>query len=78
MAGTLVGYYGFLAKAPSEEITYNSFVQDYLQRNEVEMIILAEEKDNASYKYRAIIETREGKRVHLVLPAVENFLMKLD
>ena len=76
--GGLVGYYGFMAKSPSEEITYNSFVTDYLQPNNVEMITLSEEKNNASYKYRAIVETRDGKRVHLVLPQVENFLMKLD
>mmetsp|Transcript_24432 Transcript_24432/g.30392 ORF Transcript_24432/g.30392 Transcript_24432/m.30392 type:complete len:184 (-) Transcript_24432:1992-2543(-) len=53
--GALVGYYGFMAKGPSEEITYNSFVTDYLQPNNVEMITLSEEKNNASYKYRAMV-----------------------
>lgn len=55
VAATLIGYYGFFASAPSEEITYNAFVQEYLQNNDVEMITLSEEKNNASYKYRAII-----------------------
>lgn len=30
------------------------------------------------FKYRAQIDTIEGKKVHLVLPQVENFLYKLD
>lgn len=42
------------------------------------MITLCEDKNNASYKYRAIIENTDGSKVHLVLPHVENFLMKLD
>lgn len=42
------------------------------------MITLCEEKNNASYKYRAVVQTFEGDKVHLVLPQVENFLMKLD
>lgn len=42
------------------------------------MITLCEDKNNASYKYRAVVETTEGDKVHLVLPQVENFLMKLD
>ena len=43
------------------------------------MITLCEDKSNASYKYRAVVETNDGSaKVHLVLPQVENFLMKLD
>lgn len=30
------------------------------------------------FKFRAIIDTYEGKKVHLVLPQIENFLYKLD
>lgn len=54
------------------------FVHNYLSQNKVEMITLCEDKNNASYKYRAVIETNDGAKVHLVLPQVENFLMKLD
>ena len=42
------------------------------------MITIAEDKQNDMFKYRAQIETVEGKKVHLVLPQVENFLYKLD
>ena len=50
-----------------------------MSQNKVSMITLCEDKSNASYKYRAIIETNDGSpKVHLVLPQVENFLMKLD
>ncbi len=42
------------------------------------MITLCEEKNNTSYKYRAVVQTFDGEKVHLVLPQVENFLMKLD
>jgi len=42
------------------------------------MITITEDKQSENFKYRALIETLEGKRVHLVLPQVENFLYKLD
>jgi len=42
------------------------------------MITLCEDKGNSNFKYRANIDTLEGKTVHLVLPQVENFLYKLD
>ena len=76
--GGLFGYYALMMKPASQEITYMDFVQNYLSQNKVEMITLCEDKNNASYKYRAIVETTEGEKVHLVLPQVENFLMKLD
>lgn len=76
--GGLIGYYTMFSKKPSQELTYMDFVQNYLAQNKVEMITLCEEKNNASYKYRAVIDTFDGQRVHLVLPQVENFLMKLD
>jgi len=76
--GGAIGYYAKFAKAPSQEITYQDFTQNYLSQNKVEMITLCEEKNNASYKYRAVVQTFEGDKVHLVLPQVENFLMKLD
>ncbi len=74
----MCGYYFVFSKAPSQEITYIDFVQNYLAQNKIEMITLCEDKSNSSYKYRAIVETKEGEKVHLVLPQVENFLMKLD
>ena len=54
------------------------FVHNYLSQNKVSMITLCEDKNNASYKYRAIVENTDGSKVHLVLPQVENFLMNLD
>ena len=77
--GGIGSYYAFFTQAPSQEITYMDFVHSYLSQNKVEMITLCEDKNNASYKYRAVIQTNDGSpKVHLVLPQVENFLMKLD
>jgi hypothetical protein len=42
------------------------------------MITISEDKSSDMFKFRAQIETLDGKRVHLVLPQVENFLYKLD
>lgn len=75
--GTFVYYFGF-QEPPSEEVTYMDFVQNYLAVNNVEMITICEEKNNSMFKFRAVVDTVEGKKVHLVLPQVENFLLKLD
>lgn len=42
------------------------------------MITITEDKSSDMFKYKALIETLDGKSVHLVLPQVENFLYKLD
>lgn len=42
------------------------------------MITITEDKTSDMFKYKAVVETLEGKKVHLVLPQVENFLYKLD
>lgn len=78
LIGGLAGYYAMFSESPSQEITYMDFVQNYLAQNKVEMITLCEDKRNATFKYRAVIQPVDGPRVHLVLPQVENFLMKLD
>jgi AFG3 family protein len=71
--------YLYLAgKSPSQEITYMDFVNQYLSKNQVKMITIAEDKTSEMFKYKAIIETLDGNKVHLVLPQVENFLYKLD
>lgn len=44
----------------------------------MKLITIGEDKYNDSFKYRAQIETIDGKQIHLVLPNVENFLAKLD
>jgi AFG3 family protein len=54
------------------------FVNQYLSKNQVKMITITEDKSSDMFKYKAEIETLEGKKVHLVLPQVENFLYKLD
>mmetsp|Transcript_5202 Transcript_5202/g.8039 ORF Transcript_5202/g.8039 Transcript_5202/m.8039 type:complete len:465 (+) Transcript_5202:518-1912(+) len=63
---------------PSQEITYIEFINQYLGQNQVTMITISEDKQNEMFKFRAQIETVDGKRVHLVLPQVENFLYKID
>jgi len=42
------------------------------------MITITEDKSSDMFKYKAIVETLDGSKVHLVLPQVENFLYKLD
>jgi len=71
-------YYYMSNRNTSQEITYMDFVNQYLSKNQVKMITITEDKQSENFKYRALIETLEGKRVHLVLPQVENFLYKLD
>lgn len=71
-------YYYLSNKASSQEITYMDFVNMYLSKNQVKMITITEDKSSDMFKYKAIIETLDGKQVHLILPQVENFLYKLD
>ena len=68
LLGGISSYYTIFAKAPSQEVTYMDFVNNYLSQNKVELITLCEEKNNASYKYRAVVQTFDGEKVHLVLP----------
>lgn len=42
------------------------------------MITISEDKSSDTFKFRAVIDTTSGKKVHMVLPQVENFLYKLD
>mmetsp|Transcript_22645 Transcript_22645/g.21817 ORF Transcript_22645/g.21817 Transcript_22645/m.21817 type:complete len:117 (-) Transcript_22645:914-1264(-) len=63
---------------PSTEITYMDFLNNYLTKNQVKMVTLSEDKHSDTFKYKAEIESLEGKKVHLVLAQVENFLYKLD
>ena len=42
------------------------------------MITIAEDKSSEMFKYKAIIETLDGNKVHLMLPQVEKFLYKLE
>ena len=44
------------------------FVNQYLAKNQVKMITIAEDKSNEMFKYKAIVETLDGNKVHLVLP----------
>jgi len=54
------------------------FVNQYLSKNQVKIITITEDKSSDMFKYRAVVETLDGNKVHLVLPQVENFLYKLD
>ena len=44
------------------------FINQYLTKNLVKMITISEDKTSDNFKYKAEIETLEGKKVHLVLP----------
>lgn len=61
-------YYYLSSKSPSSEITYMDFINQYLSKNVVKIITITEDKTSDMFKYRAIIETHDGKKVHLVLP----------
>ena len=58
----------FKSRSPSKEITYQEFVNNYLAKDDIEIITLCEDKANNTFKYRAKIETKSGEAVHLVLP----------
>jgi AFG3 family protein len=49
-----------------------------LQKNDIKIITLCEDKTGSTFKYRAVVELNNGERKHIVLPQVENFLYKLD
>jgi hypothetical protein len=72
------GYYLATMGSPSEEVTYIDFINQYLAQNQCTMITISEDKSSDMFKYRAQVDTIDGKKVHLVLPQVENFLYKLD
>jgi gamma-glutamylcysteine synthetase len=55
-------------KPPSDEITYPEFINTYLAENQCEMITIMEDKSSDTFKFRAVIDTIDGKKVHLVLP----------
>jgi len=61
-------YYYMTNRATSQEITYMDFVNQYLSKNTVKIITITEDKTSDMFKYRAIIETHDGNKVHLVLP----------
>jgi hypothetical protein len=61
-------YYYLSSKSPSQEVTYMDFVNQYLSKNQVKMITISEDKSSDTFKYRAEVETLDGKKVHLVLP----------
>lgn len=80
----LVALGGFTAyalwggQASSTEISYMDFITAYLQQNKVALITLTEERGNSNFKYRAVIDTVSGQKLHVTLPQVENFLHKID
>jgi len=72
------GLYLYNKEPSSEEITYQTFINDYLRPENIEMITIAEDPQSDNFRFQAKIETRDGQRVHLVLPQIVNFLYKLD
>lgn len=67
-----------VSKSQKEEITYMDFVSQYLTKNRVKMITVAQDKSNETFQYRAEILTHDDQKVYLVLPQIDNFLYKLD
>ena len=65
--GLAVAYF-YSQAGSSEEINYMDFINQYLTKNQVKMITISEDRTSEMFKYRADVETHEGKRVHLVLP----------
>ena len=61
-------YYLATMKPPSEEITYPEFINTYLAQNKCTMITISEDKSSDTFKFRAVIDTNDGKKVHMVLP----------
>ena len=78
LLGGAFAYYLATMGSPSEEITYIDFINKYLAQGQCTMITISEDKSSDMFKFRAQIDTIDGKKVHLVLPQVENFLYKLD
>lgn len=72
------GFYLATMGSAGEEITYMDFINQYLAQNQVTMITISEDQGSDTFKYRAAIDTVSGKKVYMVLPQVENFLLKLD
>lgn len=70
--------YTLKSTSRSEEVTFQTLVQELLEQSQVTMITLSEDKTGENFKYRANIDTISGKKYHLVLPQVENFLYKLE
>jgi len=62
------GYYLATMKPPSEEITYPEFINTYLAQHKCSMITISEDKSSDTFKFRAVINTKDGKTVHMVLP----------
>lgn len=75
--GGIISFF-ITSKKPSQEITYNEFVNNYLSKNLVKMVTIMEDKGGEGFKYKIDIETISGEHVHLIVPNFENFLYKLD
>ena len=64
------GYYLYSRGEPSVEITFNELIHTYIPQNRVKMITIAEDKGGEVFKYKAMIDMDDGKRVHIILPNV--------
>ena len=65
-------------KPNSEEVTYMDFINLYLAKGRCKQITIAESKDSDMYQFVAYVDLHEGGTVHLVLPQIELFNMKLE
>lgn len=55
------GYHLATMKPPSEEITYPEFINTYLAQHKCSMITILEDKSSDTFKFRAVIDTKDGK-----------------
>jgi AFG3 family protein len=77
-ASAYIGWLTFYGGKPSEEIDYMDFINNYLQKDLVEMITITEERGSSNFKFRAVMDLQDGSKKHVTLPQVENFLHKID
>lgn len=55
------GYHLMTRKPASEEITYPEFINNYLAQHKCTMITISEDKQTDTFKFRALIDTKDGK-----------------
>ena len=77
-ATAYIGWMTWYGGKPSEEIDYMDFINNYLQKDLVEMITITEERGSSNFKFRAVMDLQDGSKKHVTLPQVENFLHKID
>lgn len=79
----LIGALGYsmasdVGKPSSEEVTYADFINEYLVKNQCKAITISEAKESDMYQFVAHVALHDGRTIHLVLPQIELFNMKME